>query len=91
MKIPQKYLDEIGTESNFSGALFSRKELAEATYKILDVRFGHGFIVDMKKLKSGEPCQKHPTIEFLIKNDSMPRARWTKGFACREIDLSKTA
>jgi hypothetical protein len=89
MKIPQKYLDEIGSEQIFSGQLFGKKEIPETRFKILDVRFGRGFVVDMVKFKAGLPYSKHPTVEYLIKNNSMTRSRWTKGFACREIDLNK--
>lgn len=84
--IPQKYLDMIGKEFEFSGGLFSGKKSVEpAKYKILDVRFSSAFIINLKTRKA-----KCAAIEFLIKNDTMQRSRWTRPFPCPEVKYKES-
>lgn len=83
LQLPQSVLDMIGRKMKFSGGIFSYKraeEEFEAT--IIEARIGSGIIMDIKNRKP-----KHPTVEFLIKNNSMARSRWTRGFPIREIEL----
>lgn len=82
MSIPKKHKDLVGTKQKLGGGLFSNKEVESAEYDVLDIRWGSAQIFDMKKMKP-----KHPTVEYLIKNETMKRSRWTKGFAVREIIL----
>jgi len=87
MKIPQKYLNYIGTKQRFLGDyLFSynkkSKGLSEGVFLVKDCKFGTAKIIDMSILK---PI--HPTVIFLLKNDNMKRAQWTKPFPVSEISL----
>lgn len=81
IEIPQLVEEILNTTQEFSGGLFSsRKETPSTEFNVLDWRWGSGHIVDMKTKE-----RKHPTVEFLLKNDNMKRSRWTRGFACRDF------
>jgi hypothetical protein len=83
MELPKHYTDRVGTTQEFGGGLFSsKKDLPFEKYKVLDWRWGTAKIMDMKTM-----TEKHPTIEYLLKNDSMKRSRWTRPFPVREIEL----
>lgn len=87
--IPEKYTKLIGTKQKFLGCLFSiNKSIEETEFDILDVRWGSGMIINFKQLQeTGKSDYRHPTINYLVKNKSMKRSRWTQGFAVREINL----
>lgn len=81
--LPKSILDMIGQTMQFSGGIFShRKFEKEFDAKILAARFGSAIIMDVKNR-----TPKHPTVEFLIKNDTMKKSRWTRGFPIREIEI----
>lgn len=83
--LPQSILDMIGQTMQFSGGIFGhRKVEKEFDATILAARFGSAIIMDVKNR-----TPKHPTVEFLIKNDTMKRSRWTRGFPIREIVLKE--
>ncbi len=90
--IPQKYKDLVGTEQIFSGGLFSsKKSEPEAKYNVLDIRWGSAKIVNAKEIRAGrQSSYEYPTVEYLIKNSSMKRSRWTRGFPVKEINLVET-
>lgn len=87
--IPQKYQDIVGTEVILSGGFFSSKRSEpETKFKVLDIRWGTAKILNIKQLKeTGQSNYEHPTVQYLVKNDTMQRSRWTKGFPVREINL----
>ena len=89
--IPKKYTDLVGQKKLFSGGLFSyKKETPEAEFEILKIRWGSAFIINATELrKTGKSSYKHPTVEYLLKNESMTRSRWTRGFPVREINLNE--
>lgn len=89
--IPQEYRNYVGQVHEFSGGLFSgKKNLKPAKYKVLDVRVGDGTVVNVKELREkGESSYEHPTMQFLLKNDTMKRAQWSRPFPIREINLKK--
>lgn len=81
--IPKSFTKLVGTKQKFTGGLFSgQKSVPKTEFEVLDARWGSGIIMDMKTLKS-----LHPTVQLLVKNKTMKRSRWTRGFACREIKL----
>lgn len=80
--IPKSFKKLVGKEHTMSGCLFGRKEIEPTKFTVLDARWGSGVIMDMKTLKD-----KHPTVQLLVKNDTMIRSRWTRGFPAREIKL----
>lgn len=82
MEIPERFTKMIGTEQRLGGPIFSSKEHINGTYKILKCRFGSGVIMDVDTLE-----ELHPTVQLLVKNNSMKKSRWTNGFPAREIDL----
>ncbi|ANW96726.1 hypothetical protein AXE80_10770 [Wenyingzhuangia fucanilytica] len=84
--LPQQYLDLIGTVQRFKGYLFSYKILKKnyEDYNVLDWRWGSAKVYDTKTNR-----EKHPTVEFLLKNDSMKKSQWSKGFPVREIELKE--
>ena len=83
MEMPKKYQDFIGSTKVFSGGLFSHKRAEpEKEYQVLDWRWGSAKIMDMVNMEF-----KHPTVEFLIKNEDMKRSRWTRPFPVPEIIL----
>lgn len=80
--IPKSFKKLVGTVYTLQGSVFGRKSIRPTKFNILDARWGSGVIMDMKTLK-----EKHPTVELLVKNKSMSRSRWTRGFPAREIKL----
>lgn len=86
LEMPKKYINMVGKEMTFSGGLFSRKRaIPDTTFTILNWRWGRGYVVNLN-----QPSKfKHPTIEFLLKNDSMKRSRWCRAFPVREINLQE--
>ncbi len=81
--MPKRVTDMVGKEFEMKGGLFSsRKEIPPTKFTVLDYRFGSGIIMNMKTM-----TEEHPTVEFLVKNGSMKRSRWTRGFPIPEIDL----
>lgn len=85
MELPEKYKEMVGQRHKMSGNLFGRSKAIEPTeFEILDWRWGSGYIMDLKTME-----EKHPVVEFLVKNESMNKSRWTRGFPVREIDLTK--
>lgn len=91
MGIPKKYTDLVGTQQPMRGGLFSyKREEPEATYDVLDIKAGHATVVNIQELQEkGESSYEHPTFHLLVKRDGMKRARWTKAFAIREINLKE--
>ena len=87
--IPQKYKELVGKEAIMSGGLFaSNRTEPETKYNVLNIRWGTATILDAKQLKeTGQSSYEHPTVEYLVKNDTMKKSRWTKGFPVREINL----
>lgn len=82
MELPIKYKEMIGTKQLFSGNVFSSSQIIkEEEYEVLDVRMGRSFITNIARE------YKHPTFELLIKKTGMMRARWTKCFPIKEINL----
>jgi hypothetical protein len=83
MEIPQRYKRMIGKKFTFSGNLFNQKEsLKRFRATVIDVRFGTAQIFDLKTHE-----YTHPTIEFLLKNNSMKRSQWCRPMPCPEIQL----
>lgn len=83
--VPKMAKELVGTRQQFSGGVFSSNKAIEPTeFDILDWRWGSAQIWDMKKMKP-----KYPTVEFLVKNESMSRSRWTKGFPCEEFPIEE--
>lgn len=91
IEMPQRIKDMVGKEHKMSGGLFSaRRSEPEATYTVLDYRWGTGRIMNIKELQEkGESSYEYPVVEFLVKNESMVRARWTRGFPVKEINLKE--
>lgn len=91
-KIPQKYLDLVGTKQLASGGLFSStKSLEPMEYQVIDIRRGSARIINMKEfIELGESKTEHPTYELLLKRDGMKRAQWSKPFPITEINLKET-
>ena len=89
--IPKVYADLVGTAVTLSGGVFSgNKIIQETAFDCLDIRWGSGTVINFKELKeTGESSYEHPTYEILVKNHTMKRSRWTKGFAIREINLKE--
>ena len=85
MEMPKKYQDLVGTKQTFSGGLFSsKKSIPETEFDVLDWRWGLANIIDLKTLEA-----KHPTVEYLVKNQTMKASRWTRPFPVREIKLER--
>lgn len=80
----------VGQTLKMAGGLFSgRQDLPEQEYKVLDIRWGMSRLMNFKEMReTGKSSYEHPTFELLIKNDSMKRSRWTRGFPIREINLA---
>lgn len=84
--MPKHYQDLVGTRQTFSGGLFSsKKSIPDTEFDVLDWRWGSAKIVNLKTLE-----EKHPTVEFLVKNETMRASRWTRPFPVREIQLEST-
>ncbi len=82
--IPKSWTDMIGTDVKMQGGIFSGKVSIEPTvFSVLDVRWGGSTIVNMKTK------EEWPSVQLLVKNETMKRSRWTKSFACKEIKLGK--
>lgn len=85
MEAPKEFKELIGTKQILGGGLFSGdKETTPQEFEILDWRFGTAQIANLETM---EPL--HPTVELLVKNETMKRSRWTRGFPCRSIELSE--
>jgi hypothetical protein len=88
-ELPKKYLDMVGTKQKLGGGLFSyKKALPPQEYDVLNIRWGSATIINRKEfIEKGETSYEYPTCELLIKNSSMKKSMWTRGFAIKEIDL----
>lgn len=83
-EIPKKYCELVGTTKEFRGGLFSNKAIEPTKFEVQGIRWSDKFIMNMKNLKAKYPC-----FELLLINDSMNRAKWSKPFPIREINLEK--
>lgn len=87
MEMPKAIQDLVGTRQTFEGGLFSNNKSIEATeFEILKWRWGSGYFIDINNPVN---CPKRPTVQFLVKNESMKRSRWTRSFPVNSIDLRK--
>lgn len=93
MSIPKKYLAFVGQQLTLGGGLFSgQRREPPLKYEILDIRAGQATVVYTRKDKTAgtlEILREHPTYELLVKRRGMARARWTRPFPIKEIDLRK--
>lgn len=82
-QIPKKYLDMVGTKQRFNGYLFNNQESFESEeFDVISVRFSEAFVISLKS-----HTVSHAAIEFLLKNDNMKRAKWSRPFVCYEVML----
>lgn len=82
-EMPEKYTELVGQRVIMAGSVFGNNEIEETEFDILDWRWGHSTVMNMKEMK-----ERHPTVEYLVKNENMRRSRWTKCFPVKEIDLN---
>lgn len=83
MEAPEGFKELIGTKQTLGGGLFSsNKETPLQEYDVLDWRWGSAQVINMETLKA-----IHPTVELLVKREGMRASRWTRGFACRSVEL----
>lgn len=73
-EIPTHYKMMVGTRVRMEGAIFSRNPIPETEFDVIGVRWGSSQTLNTKTMK------RYPTVEFLVKNNSMKRARWTGPF-----------
>jgi hypothetical protein len=81
MNLPNNVIEMLHTSCLMSGNIFSKNPIEETEFIILSARFGQFVMED--KLTG----KRHPTIQFLVKNEDMKRARWTCGFKEESITL----
>jgi hypothetical protein len=61
------------------GNVFGRKYTPPTNFIVIDFRWG------IKEIMNMDTLERHPSVEFLVKNDNMKRAIWTRGFSVDEI------
>jgi hypothetical protein len=79
MNIPKKYVALVGKKLILCGGIFSRKKsIQPQEFDIMDIRPSHSTIMDL------ETKNRYPAFELLVKNNQLPRARWTNPFPIRK-------
>lgn len=83
-EFPKSFTEMIGKEYSFDGNIFSSKKIPKTKMTVLGLKWGYGYIIDT----SNQLNEKYPIIHLKVKNESMKRARWTKGFPAKELAYS---
>lgn len=81
-EMPAELRDLVGTKKLIRGGVFSRKKsIPEAEFDVLDIRWSAHVIMNIDSEK------RYPAFELLVKNKEMNRARWTRPFPYKKIEL----
>lgn len=71
---PKSWSKLIGKEMFIEGQVFGNKSIDRTKVIVIALRYGHGYITSL----DGGP--KYKSIQLLVKNEQMKRARWTLGY-----------